>query len=145
MSLKKMKAPSGAESNGRVELVFYAERQDPRYVDALTLLMTFPFVDKTWLDFGHTVALAEPIEDSGALTHVLLLRPLVRSHTEAFGTVRAHNEPVSYLWPVPITGSELKLKKEQGVNAVLDVLEARRHPWVFSGGRRSYVLAEGER
>jgi hypothetical protein len=138
-SLKKMTVPADAEDTGRVELVFYAEQQDARYVDALTLLMTFPFVDKTWLGFGHTVALAGPIEDSGALTHVLLLHTLVRGHAKAFETVRVKGEPVSYLWPVPITRAELKLKQEQGVNALIDVLEAQRHPWVFSGGRRSYV------
>jgi hypothetical protein len=138
-SLEKMTVPAGKEGNGRVELVFYAERNDPRYVDALTLLMTFPFVDKTWLDVGHTVALAEPIEDSGTLTHVLLLTSLVRKHTAAFETVRVQGEPVSYLWPVPITRAELKLKQEQGVNALLDVLQEQRHPWVFSGSRRSYV------
>jgi hypothetical protein len=139
MSLEKMPMPANSEDSGRAELIFYAERHDPRYIDALLLMMTFPFVDRTWLGYGHTVALVEPIEDSGVLTHVLLLHTLVRQHAAAFETVRVGGEPISWLWPVLITRAELKLKQEQGVNALLDVLAAHRNPWVFSGGRHSYV------
>lgn len=138
-SLQKMNAPDRAGVSGRVEFVFYAEREDERYASALMLLMTFPFVDRTWLQMGHTVALAEPIDDAGRLTHVVLLNTLVGGHAAAFGSLRVAGDEVDFLWPVPITAGELALKKERGVDALLDLLAAHRHPWTFGGDRPSYA------
>jgi len=47
--------------------------------------------------------------------------------------------PVEFLWVVPISRAELRLKKRKGVNALLDVFEENQHPWIFDPNRKSYV------
>ena len=139
LSLNKMTVAEGSDSTGRAELLFYAKEPDERYVAMLTLLMVFPFVDQTWIEFGHTVALDKPLDDAGVLTAVVLLYTLFTGHRKTFESVTVDGESVEYLWIVPISEQERQLKKREGVNGLLDVLGANNNPVIFPGARDSYV------
>jgi hypothetical protein len=142
MSLKEMELPpAGREAKvpSRAEYVFYSARKDPRYIDMLTLLVVFPFVDKTFVSMGHTVGLSEAINDSGSLNAVVLLKTLFRGHAEVFDAVRVAGDAVNFLWVVPITESERQYKQVHGLDALLDVFTDAKNPLVFEGGRDAYV------
>jgi hypothetical protein len=142
MSLKTMTLAAQARDArvpSRAEYVFYSARKDPRYVDMLSLLMTFPFVDNTFVAMGHTVGLTQAVNDAGTLQAVVLLRTLFSGHAEVFDTVRVADDAVNYLWVVPITESERQYKRVHGINALLDVFADAKNPLVFAGDRDAYV------
>jgi hypothetical protein len=142
MSSRKMILPTEArEANvpSRAEYIFYSANKDPRYVEMLSLLVVFPFVDDTFVSVGHTVGLEQAVNDSGTLDAVVLLKSLFRGHAEAFDSVRVAGDPVNYLWVVPITEGERQYKRTHGFNDLLDVLAGANNPVVFAGDRDSYV------
>lgn len=140
MSERKMKVPREAAKKARAELVFYASEPKSEYFAWLSWLAQFPFIDETWLGFGHTVPWSKPMLPGSPLTHFWFLETIVTADRTLFETLKVENEPVSVLWVVPITAKEKELKSKKGVGPLLDVLEANRHPWLFPGDRKSYVL-----
>jgi hypothetical protein len=70
---------------------------------------------------------------------VALLAPLLRHHRALGDELEIEDVQVEFLWVVPITQAELDLKNAEGMDALLDLFETNRHPWLFDPGRRSYV------
>jgi hypothetical protein len=48
-------------------------------------------------------------------------------------------EGVEFLWVVPLTSAECRLKLAKGSGAILDLFSKNRHPHVFDPNRASYV------
>jgi hypothetical protein len=144
MSLRTMVLPGNVNPDHddgvleRAEYVFYASEKSERYIDMLALLVVFPFIDETFVARGHTVGLAQPLDDAGVLTAVFLLSSLFSGHRDVFESVRVHGDRVNYLWVVPISGAERALKVKEGRNALLDLLEENGNPVVFPGARASW-------
>jgi hypothetical protein len=138
----------------RRELIFYAPPNGD-YTTALTTVARFPFAHETYLDHRHSVRvygsfflpggaealLASDGEDTSQITlpHVLLLWPLLKHHQSLGEELEIEECPVEFLWVVPISQAELELKLEKGTDAVLDLFETHRHPWLFDPTRKSYV------
>ncbi len=123
----------------RAELLLYVRELREDYVSLLRWLARFPFRDETWLGFGHTVALAEPPFPGSALRHLLLLTSVVSPDRELSQRLIVKDEPVEFLWVVPITEEERDHKIEHGVHALLDLFETHSHPWILDLSRSSYV------
>jgi len=49
------------------------------------------------------------------------------------------DEPVDFLWVVPLTTPECNLKLEKGSKAIFDLFNLHHHPFVFDPNRKSYV------
>ena len=81
-------------------------------------LARFPFTDKTWLGFGHTVMLSEPLFEGSELQHLLLLTSIVAPDKNLPQKLTIESDPVEFLWVVPITTAEREHKIEHGVNAL---------------------------
>ncbi len=140
MSDERMKVPREAgAARARAELVFYASDAEPEYWAWLSWLAQFPFIDSTWLGFGHTVDNTKPLFAGSELRYFLFLETLVLGDRTLFETIKIESDPVNFLWVVPISTKEKELKAGKGVGALLDVLDAKRHPWLFSGDRKSYL------
>lgn len=141
----------------RRELVFYAPPGGD-YANALVTVARFPFEHDTYLDHRHSVRvygsfflpggaealIASETEDTFdtskiALPHVLLLWPLLKHHQGLGEELEIEDCPVEFLWVVPISQAELELKLEKGTDAILDLFETHRHPWLFDPARKSYV------
>ena len=135
----------------RRELIFYAEPDDD-YAMALRAVARFPLEHETSLDHGHSVqmygsffvpggaeALATETLDDISLPHLVLLAPLVRRHQTLSEELAIGGCPVDLLWVVPISAAEHALKTQQGTDALLDLFEARKHPWLFDPERTSYL------
>jgi hypothetical protein len=46
------------------------------------------------------------------------------------------------LWHIPISSSELALKKEQGANALLDLMDEAKLPRLFEEASRPSLVAQ---
>jgi hypothetical protein len=135
----------------RRELIFYAPSGGD-FARAMTSVARFPFEHGTFLDQGHSIrsygAFFQPggaetliSENAERLTlpHVLLLWPLLRHHQRLGEELEIDGSPVEFLWIVPISQAELELKNDNDTDALLDVFEENRHPWLFDPTRKSYV------
>ena len=47
--------------------------------------------------------------------------------------------PVNLVWCVPISSAECEHKLEYGAASLYDLFQARQHPLVFNGDRKSYI------
>ncbi len=135
----------------RRELIFYAEPAAD-FAMPLRALARFPLEHETSLDHGHSVqlygaffvpggaeALASEALDQITLPHLVLLAPLLRRHQTLSEELSIAGCPVDFLWVVPISASEHALKTQRGTDALLDLFEKHKHPWLFDAKRTSYL------
>ena len=141
MSDQRMFLPQDlpAEVPARAELLLYVRELKDSYVALLRWLARFPFVDRTWLAFGHTIQLDVAPFGGSLLRHLLLLPSLVSPDKKLPGRLALDGDPVEFLWVVPITPAEREHKISKGVPALLKLFEANDHPWILDEGRPSYV------
>lgn len=69
----------------------------------------------------------------------MLLSPLVRQHRRIGEELTFDEQPLELLWVVPVSVEEHALKRKQGTDALLDLFERVRHPWLFNPKRRCYL------
>lgn len=98
----------------------------------------FPFVQEppTCLGMGHTIRMGN-LFDHSSLTTLFMLKPIVNVDQKPIFVVE--NEEVSFLWLTFLTDAEYSMKKEQGVNSILDLFETHNHPLTLDRSRKSYV------
>ena len=121
----------------RTELILYVSEVRDEHIDILLWLAAYPHLDSTVLGFGHTVQGDEPMFEGSQLRHALMLEPLDSQHR--VDELLVDGEPVHVLWLVPLTHGELELKKERGVDALLDLFSAADLPVVLNETRASLV------
>ena len=132
-------ALAAGEIKARAELAWYVRDLDESYVDSLAWLAEFPFIDHTWLGFGHTVIMPFPIVPGSELVAYLVLVPIVRAHQKLFSRLRVDGDPVELLVVHLLTRPEYDLKREKGVNAILDLFDEHSYPLVLDPERASMV------
>jgi hypothetical protein len=136
----------------RRELIFYAPPGGD-YAGALRAVASYPFEDQTFLDHGHSIQTYGTLfaprgfeallsEDAPAveLPHLVLLTPLLRHHRRLSEELVLEGDAVQLLWPVPISVAEHGLKRRAGTNALLDLFDREKHPWLFDPERKSYAV-----
>jgi hypothetical protein len=143
MSDLPMALPSAAAGMPkRVELIFYCSEPREEYIGTLRWLAHFPHTYKTCVGCGHTIPNGNPPEPfwgSDCLDTILFLPPIVQRDRNLADDLILGGDPVSFLWVVPITGSECNLKLQKGLAALMDLFSQHRHPHVFDPARKSYV------
>ncbi len=143
MSDLEMSVPPGAKgAPRRVELVFYCSEPEQEYLDTLRRLAHFPHDNRSWLGWGHTMPNGDPPEPfwgSPALDTLLFMPTIVKPDGALAEELSLADEPVHFLWVVPLTTPECNLKLAKGFDAILDLFERHRHPHVFDPNRMSYV------
>lgn len=144
MSDHRMHLPEGVPDTipTRAELLLYVRELKDEYVGLLRWLARFPFVDRTWLGFGHTIQLNEPPFGDSLLRHLLLLTSLISPDKKLPSRLQIEGDPVEFLWVVPITPAEREHKIANGVASLLDLFESNSHPWILDESRPSYVDAD---
>lgn len=143
MSLDPMVMDERAEDTDtpRAEMIAYVNEEETQLDDIANWLCwagAFPFLQepKTFLGWGHTIHMGEVFKDS-SLTTLLTLTSIVKADNEP--VLKVDNEDVSFLWLTFLTDAEYAVKKEHGVNAVLDLFSAFKHPVTLNRSRKSYV------
>ena len=127
------------EGPRRAELLFYVAEPRDDYSGWLHWAAHFPYVDKTSLDHGHTVEWLEPLFEDSDLSAMLFLYTILKSDAEMCRELVVDGDTVDLLWYVPITRSELELKRKRGLGDLLDLFDANDHPIVLDEKRKSYV------
>ena len=142
MSDLAMKIPPKAEVPARVELIFYCKEPQQVYNSTLRFLAHFAHDQKTWIGAFHTIPLgneSKGIMGSSTLDTIFLLPPIVKKDQDLGGELILNGDAVEFLWVVPISAAECKLKLDKGSGALLDVFTQNRHPHVYDPKRKSYV------
>jgi hypothetical protein len=102
-------------------------------------LAHYPFEQKTWLAFTHTLTNGTPpspiIEDS-ILTTALLL-PAVYEADEFVNDFKLGGEQVNFLWLTYISDKETEYKLKYGYDKLVDSFSADNFPRVFDPFRQS--------
>jgi hypothetical protein len=144
MSDLEMTLPRRADKDAprRVELIFYCSEPRDEYISTLRWVAHFPHDSKSWLGHGHTMPNGnppEPLWGSTALDTLFFLPPIVKKDQTLPSELNLGGEPVHFLWVVPLTTAECNFKLTNGFDAMLNVLQENRHPYVFDPHRKSYV------
>ena len=142
MSDLAMNVPAKTEAPRRVELILYCREAKPEFADTMRWLAHFPHDQKTWIGAFHTIPNGNPpapMWGSLILDTIFLLPPLVAKDVTLREDLILDGEGVDFLWVVPVTTAECNLKLEKGSDALLDLFQENRHPYVFDPNRKSYV------
>lgn len=123
----------------RAELAWYVRELDDDLLNNLRWLAQFPFIDTTWLGHGHTIPMPEPLFPGSQLTAFFFLKPILSFHRELADALTVDKEPVELLVVHLLTPAELALKRQKGVDAVLNLFDEKKHPLLLDPGRASYV------
>ena len=105
-------------------------------------LAHFPHDQKTWIGAFHTIPLgnpSKPIMGSSILDTIFLLPPIVKKDQDLEDDLILDGQGVQFVWMVPVTTPECQLKLDKGSDALLDLLQKKRHPYVYDPNRSSYV------
>jgi hypothetical protein len=145
MSDQAMKLPPQAIEQGvakRVELIFYCSEPRKEYLQTLQWLAHFPHNYRTWVTASHTIPNGDPPEPmwgTTSLDSILLMPTIVKQDAKLPQELVLAGEGVEFLWVVPLTRAECKLKLDKGYGAILELFAKHRHPHVFDPNRKSYV------
>jgi hypothetical protein len=105
-------------------------------------LAHFPHDQKTWIGSGHTIPNGNPpapFWGSSILDTILLIPPIVKRDQTLQDELILGGEAVHFLWMVPLTAPECKLKLGKGLDAILDLFQRNRHPTCLTRiGRATY-------
>jgi Suppressor of fused protein (SUFU) len=105
-------------------------------------LAQYPWRDVTWLGPGHSVpwyhdAATFPL--GGGNEAVLLLDDPARlpgPDAPRLNGFMAGDEPVRWLWVVPITERERRVAAERGSGSLVNQLTAQRRSWIYAPSER---------
>lgn len=147
---------------GRAELIVYAERDDPRMPQLLLSVAQFPFVDRTWIGYFHTIAEfamlgleapetlrrvfteelppGDPLRErltSVSMRHVLLLPSILEAHQHPEGFTSVAGEPVHLLAVQAISEVERAIKVRFGRSAILNTLDQQKVDHLLRPERRT--------
>jgi hypothetical protein len=128
----------GAASRARIELALATTMPSAEAARIFLWLGQLPWRDMTWLGSGHSIAWYHeratfPL--GGGNDAVLLLDDASRlpgPEVPRLDGFRSSNEPVRWLWLIPINERERTLARERGSASLITQLAAQRRSWVYS-------------
>ena len=139
MSAQRMPGRREPDGKPRAELMWYVREPTPALCDNLRWLANLPFIDTTWLGFGHRVALPWPPVAGTQFQTFLLLTPVIGPDKCIAETLEVGGDPVEILTVNLISDQELALIKTRGLDPFLDMLDEKEYPPIFDPARKSYV------
>jgi hypothetical protein len=128
----------GAPSLARIELALATTMPSAQAARIFLWLAQFPWREVTWLGAGHSIpwyheAATFPL--GGGNEGVLLMDdPSRLPGPEApylDGYTAGPDEPVRWLWIIPISERERRLARERGSGSLITQLAAQRRSWVW--------------
>ena len=128
------------ELSGRTEILTYAEEPREWIMRALKGLGDLPFDHDTFLYYWHSVPGpgGGPVTDQPSeLTCFLMAPPYLED--EEFDSMEIDDEPVDFLWAIPITDRELRFNLDHGGAALVELLEEKNVSPVIDESRKSIV------
>ncbi len=143
MSDLPMKSPKPL-SFPRAELILYVEEPKDDYIALLRWLARLVHDQGTWLSSGSTMTNGQPprpIFAASRLDCYFFLTPPLEPDNSLPQKLVLENQPVSFLWVIPITSVECDYIRKRGADDFLDILDRKDHPIVLDEERKLYVRA----
>lgn len=128
----------GAAGRARIELALATTMPSAEAARIFLWLAQFPWREVTWLGSGHSIPwYHEPATFplGGGNEAVLLLDDPARlpgPEVPRLDGFRSSNEPVRWLWIVPINDRERRLARERSSASLVTQLASQRRSWVYS-------------
>jgi Suppressor of fused protein (SUFU) len=127
----------GAASRARIELALATTMPSPQAARIFLWLAQLPWREMTWLGPGHSIpwyheAATFPL--GGGSDAVLLLddpSQLLGPEPPGLDGYTFADQPVSWLWLIPINARERRLARERGSASLVTQLAAQRRSWVW--------------
>lgn len=142
MSNQRMTMPDDVLEIGakpRTELMWYVREPTPEIVANLRWLAQFPFIDDTFLAFGHRIPMPAPPLSNCYFKTFLFLTPIIRTDQLVSKALDSGRERVDILTVNLISDAEHRFIQQEGVDHFLDILDERDYPIIFDPQRRSYL------
>lgn len=143
MSDQLMEPPEDfeGEESLAIELIWYVRDLNPEYFANLRWLAKFPFIDGTWLGFGHTIPMPWAPLTFCEFKTFLLLPPIVGTDAELFGGLERAGHPIETFVVHVISDAEYGLIQgdEGGLDEFFDLLDDSDYPLIFDPARASIV------
>ena len=149
-----MTVPAGCEDAAYAELMLslpsdwrldaISQRQYKKWswpLEWLRMLARVPHENKTWLGFGHTIPNGDPPRPFGPNTKLscMMLLPSVQLEDEAWMVEAPSKKQIALYAVHALYRSEMELKLEEGLDALLDAFNAAGVSEVLNPGRPSAV------
>jgi hypothetical protein len=128
----------GADGRARIELALATTMPSAEAARIFLWLGQFPWREVTWLGSGHSIPwYHEPATFplGGGNEAVLLLDDPSRlpgPEVPRLDGFRSSNEPVRWLWIVPINERERRLARERSSASLVTQLASQRRSWVYA-------------
>ncbi len=128
----------GAAGRARIELALATTMPSAEAARIFLWLGQFPWREVTWLGSGHSIPwYHEPATFplGGGNEAVLLLDDPSRlpgPEVPRLDGFRSSNEPVRWLWIVPINERERRLARERSSASLVNQLTSQRRSWVYA-------------
>lgn len=122
----------------RRELIQYFRTCDEAHARRLRDMAWAPLFDSLFIDSHHTLLWPHPAVPGTPWKNAFFLEPIIRQHFEFRCTIE--NDPVSFLWHIPISDAEREYKVNHGSNALIDLMGMNELPWVFDENNRPPLL-----
>lgn len=138
MPVVEQTGQDGAD-RARIELALATTLPSAEAARIFRWLAQLPWREVTWLGSGHSIPwYHEPATFplGGGNDTVLLVAdpsPLPGPEVPWLGGFRSSNEPVRWLWILPISERERRFASERGSASLLTHLAAQRRSWVYPG------------
>lgn len=120
----------------RRELIQYFRECRTGDIVRLHDMAWLPLAQGFCLDFFHTVG-AHPGMQT-AWPNAVFLPSLVQPHAKF--KLHLDGEEMQFLWHVPLSEAELAFKTTEGLDALLDKMEAAELPWIFDENNRPSLV-----
>lgn len=140
MSDQRMVDAVDADNWSRQELIQYFPKCTEGHARRLHDMAWLPLFDGFLLEPCHSITWEHPAVPGTPWKNAFFLAPLIKPHRECVCEVE--DDPVSFLWHVPISDKERAYKQEHGADALIDRLGAVDLPWVFDENNRPDLLAD---
>lgn len=132
----------GAAGRARIELALATTMPSAQAARIFLWLAQFPWREVSWLGSGHSIPWyhdASTFPLGGGNEAVLLLDDPARlpgPEGPRLDGFMAADEPVRWLWLVPITERERRLAADRGSASLVNQLTAQRRSWVYTPQER---------
>ncbi|GHD24057.1 hypothetical protein GCM10016234_39930 [Tianweitania populi] len=140
MSDRAMTLPSdvGEAVRRRAELMWYVREPSDEIIGNLRWLAKYPFIDDTWLGFGHRIPMPTPPLSICSFKTFLFLTPVIEPDQAVAENLRIEEEQVEILTVNLISDGEYSFIRETGLDDFLDALDDNDYPPIFDPDRPSY-------
>ncbi|MBI1831604.1 MAG: suppressor of fused domain protein [Planctomycetes bacterium] len=142
MSDQRMVNRKKPEQWARRELIQYLRQGTKDHAHRLNEMAWVPRFDGFLIDAQHFMSWERPAVKGTPWRDAFYLEPIVKSHQKF--SMRIEDDPVRFLWHIPISAVECEYKRQKGADALIDRMQEVNLPWIFDEANRPALAMEAD-